>query len=136
MTLSVNCSTPLYHAARAIDCAHQHTVYPCDAYSCFNRLKALISAAFGCFAFYAYAVGFRQLKDLHLDLFGRVQASNPSLELVMQLFDEYYELTNQLDSHPELKHNMQLQALNTRVLDALTSKSFQAFMVAASAMNA
>jgi hypothetical protein len=89
-----------------------------------------------CVAIYADAIGFRQLKDLHLDLFSRVQASNPSLVLVMQLFDEYYELTDQLDSHTELKHNMQLQALNSRVLDALTSKSFQAFMVEASAMNA
>jgi hypothetical protein len=88
------------------------------------------------FANYADATTFRQLKDLHLDLLGRVEASNPSLGLVMPLFDEYNGLTHQLESHAELKDNMQLQGLNSRVLNALTRKSFEAFIVEANAMNA
>lgn len=85
---------------------------------------------------YADAASFRQLKDLHLDLLGKVGVSNPSLGLVMQLFDEYNVLTHQLNSHTELKNNLQLQSLNTRVFTALIRKSFEAFMVEANAMNA
>lgn len=63
---------------------------------------------------------------MHLALLFTLENSNPNLLVIQELYQEYNELTRAMDSEPALRSNMRLQALNARVLAALTRKSLDA----------
>lgn len=80
-------------------------------------------------------VSYTAARSMHLALLRRVEATEPDLEEVMQLFEQYNHITDLLDSTPALSMSVQLQALNARVLAALTRKAQLAFNREAAAMQ-
>ena len=71
----------------------------------------------------------------HQELLARIESRTPNLEMVMEMFEEYNQLTATMSSTPALSGSMQLQALNARVLDALTRKALGACVTVANSMK-
>lgn len=65
---------------------------------------------------------------MHQELQARVDSSEPNMDLVLELFEEYNQLTAAMDSNPALSGRVSLQALNSMVLAALTRKAMYACM--------